>query len=65
MMIECWTASPDARPSFKQLYTDISKYIGRIAGYLEIGFNPFAGKDESLSKVQTAVEDIAASCGAV
>ena len=42
-MMECWRAAPDDRPSFKELHTTTSKYTERIAGYLEIGFNPFAG----------------------
>lgn len=33
--------SPEDRPSFKELTKTISKYIERVAGYLEIGFNPF------------------------
>ena len=44
-MKECWEALPENRPSFKQLYINISKYIERIAGYLEIGFNPFMGEE--------------------
>ena len=45
MMVQCWEAMPDERPSFKILYKNTSKYIEGIAGYLEIGFNPFAGHD--------------------
>ena len=41
MMRKCWEMSPENRPSFKELTRTISKYIERIAGYLEIGFNPF------------------------
>ena len=43
MMMKCWEAAPDNRPSFKELHKDTSKYTEQIAGYLEIGFNPFAG----------------------
>ena len=31
------------RPSFKEMYTITSKYVESIAGYLDMGFNPFAG----------------------
>ena len=43
MMRKCWEVSPKNRPTFKELHSNISKYISRIAGYLEMGFNPFAG----------------------
>ena len=35
--------SPRKRPTFQELHSSISKYIERIAGYLQMGFNPFAG----------------------
>ena len=41
MMMQCWKMSPEDRPTFKELCTSVSKFIERIAGYLEIGFNPF------------------------
>ena len=44
MMLQCWESVPDKRPSFKTLYTNTSKFIEGIAGYLEIGFNPFAAQ---------------------
>ena len=47
MMRKCWEKAPDDRPTFKELYTDISKYIECIAGYLEMGFNPFAGGQDA------------------
>ena len=33
--------SPEQRPSFKEISLTLSKSIERVAGYLEIGFNPF------------------------
>ena len=33
---------PEKRPSFKELRTNTSKYIEHIAGYLDLGFYPFA-----------------------
>ena len=39
--MQCWKMSPEDRPTFKELYSSVSKFIERIAGYLEIGFNPF------------------------
>ena len=54
MMMKCWETVPDDRPTFKELCTNSNKYIERIAGYLEMGFNPFAGDGE---KVKSAVDD--------
>ena len=47
--MECWEAAPDDRPSFKELRKTTTKYTERIAGYLEIGYNPFA----DMEKVKT------------
>ena len=33
--------SPNDRPHFQELYKSTSKYVEGIAGYLELGFNPF------------------------
>ena len=41
-MRKCWEKLPCDRPSFKELYSNISKYIERTAGYLELGYNPFS-----------------------
>ena len=49
MMLQCWESMPDKRPSFKTLYTDTSKLIEGIAGYLEIGFNPFTAGDTAIA----------------
>ena len=49
--MKCWEAAPDDRPSFKELHTTTSKYIECIAGYLEMGCNPFGG----LKKVKTTL----------
>ena len=35
--------SPGDRPTFKELYSNTSKYIERIAGYLDLEYNPFTG----------------------
>ena len=42
MMRKCWEMDPSKRPSFNELHTLTSKYIERIAGYLEMEFNPFS-----------------------
>ena len=34
---------PEKRPTFSELYANTTKYIERIAGYLDLGFNPFPG----------------------
>ena len=42
MMRTCWELEPD---TFKELHTITSKYIEQIAGYLDLGFNPFTEKN--------------------
>ena len=42
-MKKCWEMEPEKRPTFSELYANITKYIERIAGYLDLGFNPFPG----------------------
>ena len=46
MMRKCWEMAASDRPTFKELYSNISKYIERIAGYLDLGFNPFTSKKQ-------------------
>ena len=43
MMKKCWEMKPEKRPTFSELYANTTKYIERIAGYLDLGFNPFSG----------------------
>ena len=42
MMRHCWEKAPGDRPTFKELHTSLTKYIEHIAGYLELGYNPFS-----------------------
>ena len=42
-MIKCWEFEPENRPSFQELYKNTSSYSERIAGYLEVTYNPFEG----------------------
>ena len=58
MMLQCWEAMPEKRPSFGILYKNTSKYIEGIAGYLEIGFNPFAGHDYSGTKEMESNDEL-------
>ena len=59
MMMKCWELLPENRPSFKELYENTSKYIEHIAGYLEMGFNPFAGMEFTMTEeVQASVDEI-------
>ena len=52
--MQCWKMSPEDRPTFKELCSSVSKFIERIAGYLEIGFNPFTettgGEEKEVSE---------------
>ena len=43
IMMQCWKMSPEDRPTFKEICSNVSKFIERVAGYLEIGFNLFIG----------------------
>ena len=43
IMMQCWKMSPEDRPTFKEICSNVAKFIERVAGYLEIGFNPFTG----------------------
>ena len=43
IMRKCWEMRLDDRPSFMELNKTTSKYVEHIAGYLELGYNPFAG----------------------
>ena len=57
MMMKCWELLPENRPSFKELHENTSRYIEHIAGYLEMGFNPFAGMGFTMT------EEVQASAG--
>ena len=60
VMRDCWERAPEDRPTFKDLRLNLTKYIERIAGYLEIGFNPFATDevmDEEEKEEAQEVED--------
>lgn len=41
MMMHTWAKKPDDRPTFTELITTISNYTEKIAGYLDVNFNPF------------------------
>ena len=60
-MSQCWEKVPENRPTFKELYSNISKFIERIAGYLDMGFNPFTGggteEGEDMSKDEMELEE--------
>ena len=48
--------SPNDRPHFEEIYKNTSKYIECIAGYLELGFNPFAKMSSIGDQKQTEGE---------
>lgn len=68
VMRECWEMAPEDRPTFKELYTTISKYVEHMAGYLDMVFNPFTaggvaesgegGGDECGTEVETILEQM-------
>ena len=57
VMKKCWEASPKDRPSFTEIYEELSHFIERVAGYLDIKFNPFLaderGKDTTGKDIET------------
>ena len=58
-MMKCWEMMPEDRPSFKELHVITSKYIERIAGYLEMGFNPFTGMGFTVvEEVQSSLDKV-------
>ena len=57
MIMKCWELLPENRPSFKELYMNTSQYIERIAGYLEMGYNPFAGIGFS-GKIKSSADEM-------
>ena len=50
MMMKCWESSPKERPSFNALYKEVTKFIERVAGYLDVGYNPFTKRNALLRK---------------
>ena len=36
-MLKCWKLSPDTRPTFSLLVRSLSKFLDRMAGYMDIG----------------------------
>ena len=57
MMQSCWKKSPDDMPTFKELHLNLNQYIEHIAGYLEMGFNPFATEEVPKSEKGENKED--------
>ena len=58
-MRHCWKMAPEERPTFAELGFTISKLIEHIAGYLQMGYNPFTwgmGKEEE-DKVEEEEEE--------
>ena len=41
IMRQCWQMTPGERPTFSELCLKVSKLIENIAGYLQMGYNPF------------------------
>ena len=57
MMKKCWEMEPEKRPTFSKLYANTTKYIERIAGYLDLGFNPFPGVERGETIAENNVEE--------
>ena len=52
IMRQCWHTVPEDRPTFSELCVTISKFIEHIAGYLQVGYNPFtqAGRKKAVEE---------------
>ena len=56
-MRQCWQMVPGDRPTFTELCLKLSSLIENIAGYLQMGYNPFivgggiGGEEEEKEKV--------------
>ena len=46
IMKQCWQMMPEERPTFTELYLTVSNIIERMAGYLQVGYNPFLGRGD-------------------
>ena len=42
-MMKCWIKAPEDRPTFNELYCTVSQCVESLAGYMQVGFNPFTG----------------------
>ena len=42
MMVKCWSIEPEDRPTFKELRSNTSNFIEKMADYLDMNFNPFS-----------------------
>ena len=49
--------SPSRRPSFKEVHSNISKYIDHIGGYLKMGVNPFTSQGEGKETAEDGERD--------
>ena len=58
IMKKCWEMEPDNRPSFKELHTTTSQYIEQIAGYLDLGFNPFTEEKCTIKEEKDDVDHL-------
>ena len=47
-MVRCWEFDLAGRPTFSTIYSQTTSYLERIAGYLELNFNPFEGREYSI-----------------
>ena len=51
-MSNCWDIIPSRRPTFKEIHSQISKYIGCIGEYMEMDLNPFVGMGRRGTEVE-------------
>ena len=49
--------APGDRPPFSELCVTISKFIEHIAGYLQVGYNPFTVKEKNEEKKEGENEE--------
>ena len=59
-MMMCWTEDPEERPNFGDMIKLLDNRMGTIAGYLDMGYNPFIFTDyDSLEHPEySTIEDL-------
>ncbi len=51
MMMKCWSAHADSRPSFSEIVQSISGFTETLAGYLDMNTNPFISETEQMNNL--------------
>lgn len=50
-MMICWSEEPEKRPRFSDIVKMVDNRMDDIAGYLDVGYNPFISPATSYSRI--------------